>query len=88
MESAGRNAGEERRCVIMWEETGELHMVSKEQVTPKIESAILHNEIVPKLFFVGQKLKINNGWFRVKSLKPNEMRLRSIPAPKDEKGGE
>jgi uncharacterized Zn finger protein len=37
---------------------------------------------VPRVFQVGQILEVNGGWFRVKSVKPKELRLKAIPCPK------
>jgi len=35
-----------------------------------------------RIFHIGQILEVNGGWFRVKSVKAKELRLKAIPRPK------
>ena len=62
----------------MYQQEGYLKPISDDEAKELMAESIN----VPGLFHVGQILEVNGGWFRVKSVKPKELRLKAIPCPR------
>lgn len=61
----------------MWQSDGSMKMITDDEQLKELKK----RAYVPGLFHVGQVLEINQAWFRVQSINPKGMRLKSIAKP-------
>lgn len=66
----------------MYQDDGSMRMLDEKE-----EKAALLKTDAARLFFVGQKLEINGGWFRVQNVNPRGLRLKAIPKPEEVSDG-